>query len=128
MSNQPSFQPAPYAIPNHLLAKKLSSVNSKLDAFSRELGEESPLNVLINTPITVKNKKIMADYLPETLKQMETIQQRLSNMMTTIVDINETLLKYQDTEQMTVANMNNEIHHKRSVQQLGTHLYSSSIN
>jgi hypothetical protein len=60
MSKQLSSQPQPFDVPNNLLAKKLSSINSKLDAFSRELGEESTLNVLINT---LKNKKIMGDYL-----------------------------------------------------------------
>jgi hypothetical protein len=63
MSKQLSSQPQPVDVPTNLLAKKLSSVNSKLDAFSRELGEESTLNVLINTPITTKNKKIMVKVL-----------------------------------------------------------------
>jgi hypothetical protein len=47
MSRQLSSPPQPFDIPNNLLAKKLSSVNSKLDAFSRELGEESTLNILL---------------------------------------------------------------------------------
>jgi hypothetical protein len=46
---------------------------NKLDAFSRELGEEATLNVLIDTPIRVKNKKIMGDYLLETMQQMKMI-------------------------------------------------------
>jgi uncharacterized protein (DUF1501 family) len=53
MSKRFSSEPQPFDVPNNLLAKKLSSVNSKLDAFSRELGEESTLIVLINTPITL---------------------------------------------------------------------------
>jgi hypothetical protein len=41
MSKQLSSQPQPFDVPNNSLAKKLSSVNSKLDAFSRELGDSS---------------------------------------------------------------------------------------
>jgi hypothetical protein len=127
MSKQLSSQPQPFDVPNNLLAKKLSSVNSKLDAFSRELGEESTLNVLINTPITTKNKKIMGDYLSETMQQMRTIQPRLSILMTKVADINETLVQYQDNEQVTLANINKEISRKRSVQQLSTNLSNSNI-
>jgi hypothetical protein len=44
MSKQLSSQPQPFNVLNILLAKKLSSVNSKLDAFSRELGEIAERN------------------------------------------------------------------------------------
>jgi hypothetical protein len=115
---QLSSQPQPFDVPNNLLAKKLSSVNSKLDAFSRELGEESTLNILINTPITTKNKKVMGDYLSETMQQMITVQHRLSILMTKVAGINNTLVQYQDNEQVTVANINQEISRKRSLQQL----------
>jgi hypothetical protein len=115
MPKQLPSPPQPFDVPNNLLAKKLSSVNSKLDAFSRELGEEATLNILINTPITTKNKKIMGEYLSETMQQMKTVQHRLSILMTKVAGINETLVQYQDNEQVAVANINNEISRKRSV-------------
>ncbi len=114
-------------LPNNILAKKLSSINSKLDTFSRELGEESTLSQLLIVPITSANRKVMSEYLTETQKQMERIQQRLERMLEKVVDNNETLLKFKHNEDLTVAHINNELSHKRLVQDINGHFSNAQI-
>jgi hypothetical protein len=69
----------------------------------------------------------MSDYLSETMQQMRTIHHRLSVLMIKVADIDETLVQYQDNEQVTLANINKEISRKRAVQQLSTQLSNSHI-
>jgi hypothetical protein len=100
-------------LPNHLLAKKLSSINSKLDALSRELGEQTFLNNIVQLPITKKNKNVVGDYFSDTIKQLEIVEHRVQKMKRKIKLVNDSLKR--NSDDLAVANINHEIEQGRQV-------------
>lgn len=60
---------------NPVLAKKLLALNSRFDAFSRELGEDYSL--LMNQPVDRNNIKIFKEHIQDTRRKLDIISTRL---------------------------------------------------